>query len=155
MRPRCLIDLLQHCRSHAVNLKHQKIGLDDIHEGEESYSTDLVANINFEIRDIHPFAADILYAFICSKPYVKQDELDYYLEKADVTDPKQQSTVTDLLLWYGFLGVVCASEENLYIYNVKYDMRRLKAHIALSYPDKPVFHINPAFWAGLDIVYIQ
>lgn len=45
MRPRGLIELVRACRTHAVNLGHQTIQLDDIEVGEEQYSTKLVNDI--------------------------------------------------------------------------------------------------------------
>jgi hypothetical protein len=151
MRPRCLIDFLQHCRSHAVNLKHNRIELSDIRQGEASYSTDLVANINFEIRDIYPNAGDILYAFVLSNPYLNVEELELILAKNGVIEFEPQNKIIDLLLWYGFLGVIRKSDDIAYVYSVKYDMKRLKAIAAASPSGKPVYYINPAFWSGLDI----
>ena len=54
MRPRALLDLLGHCRGHAINLGHQKIEEDDFLQGEAAYSTDLVSQISLELEDISP-----------------------------------------------------------------------------------------------------
>ena len=64
MRPRYLIELLNHCRGYAVNLKHDVIKEDDVKNGLKAYSTDLLRDINLEIRDVEPTAADAPYAFI-------------------------------------------------------------------------------------------
>jgi hypothetical protein len=57
----------------------------------------------------------------------------------------------DLLLWYGFLGYVRDDGEAAYIYNVKYDMRRLAALIQKKGLEQTSLKVNPAFWRGLEI----
>ena len=151
MRPRGLIELLQYCRSHAVNLGHEKIEVDDIRKGEEAYSTDLVANITFEIRDIDPGAMDILYEFIESSPMIKKEDLSRVLDRISI-DESQKEKIVDLLLWYGFLGFIRDDGEVAYIYSVKYDMKRLKTLIRKKLSSGSlVYHVNPAFWEGLEI----
>jgi hypothetical protein len=64
MRPRSLIDLLRLCRSHAVNLGHDKIQVADIEAGETTYSDVLLNEMSLEIRDVFPGAQNILYEFL-------------------------------------------------------------------------------------------
>ena len=52
MRPRALIELVRYCRSHAINLRHERIEVVDIEKGEEAYSSDLLTATDFEISDI-------------------------------------------------------------------------------------------------------
>ena len=59
-----LIDLVNHCRSFAVNLSHQKIESEDLVKGLQAFSSDLVVDIGYEIRDVMPEAENVLYAFI-------------------------------------------------------------------------------------------
>ena len=61
MRPRFLINLVNHCKSNAVNSGHKKIEHADIEKGLAAYSTDLIYDIGFEIRDVLPDAEDVLY----------------------------------------------------------------------------------------------
>ena len=56
MRPRFLLNLLSHCRGYAINLGHDKIQADDIRRGLDAFSTDLIYDIDLEIRDVLPFA---------------------------------------------------------------------------------------------------
>ena len=67
MRPRCLIDLIEHCRGHAVNLQRDQIGPEDIAAGVITYSSDLLTDIGYEIQDVMPDADEILYAFVGEK----------------------------------------------------------------------------------------
>ena len=48
MRPRCLIDIVNYCKSFAVNLRHQRIEAEDIEKGLKAYSTDLVFEVGLE-----------------------------------------------------------------------------------------------------------
>ena len=75
MRPRALIDLLSHCRSHAINLRHQKIEEVDLLEGEVAYSIDLVKDVSLELQDIFPGGGDALFGFIEAPSLLDADQL--------------------------------------------------------------------------------
>jgi hypothetical protein len=149
-RPRALIDLLQYCRSHAVNLGHNRIEEDDIRAGEASYSTELIINMGYELTDVFPEAADVFYRFIEAPSTLTHDELSQYLTEF-LPDPTEQERLIDFLLWYGFLGFVRQDGSNTFIFDVKNDLKRLKAHIAKHGREYTKFCINPAFWQGLEI----
>ena len=150
MRPRALIDFVQYCRSHALNLGHTRIEAEDIRHGEEQYSTDMVENISFEIRDVFPQAKDFLYEFIGLSKRVPESRLHEAINGLGIA-ADQYERLVDLLLWYGFLGVVREDGEVAYIYTVRYDLKRLKAVAKRSAGHAPVYEINPAFWVGLEI----
>ena len=150
MRPRALIDLLGHCRSHAINLGHDRIREDDFVEGEKAFSTDLANQISFEIQDVRPDVEDALFAFIESPHLLDTNQLTERLALITTT-PEEADELTELLLWYGFLGILRKSTEVTYIYNVSYEMKKLKALINVRPALDLVYAINPAFWRGLDI----
>ena len=66
MRPRALIDLVNHCKSVAINLRHSRIAESDLLKGVSAFSTDLVTEIVLEIQDVLPEAEDLLYEFLGS-----------------------------------------------------------------------------------------
>ena len=66
-------------------------------------------------------------------------------------DPDQQNQLTDILLWYGVFGVEREDGTFAYIYDVNYDVKRLKILISRLEEEAPRLVINPAFWAGLEI----
>ncbi len=150
MRPRSLIDFLQYCRSHAINLGHTRIDEDDIRKGEEWYSTELIANIGFELRDVFSDAGDVLYEFLGANKKLSYNDVAERLKAGKIDDANVEKMI-DLLLWYGFLGVIRDSGEIAYIYTVTYDRKRLKALLKKG-PNAQAFYINPAFWVGLEIV---
>jgi hypothetical protein len=151
MRPRSLLDLLYQCRSHAVNLGHARIEVKDIKQGEATYSSDMVANVGFEIRDVFPAAIDFLYEFIGANAHVTLEQLNGFFESGKIPED-QRPKLLDLLLWYGFFGIVREEGEIAYIYSVKYDIKRLKALVKKQQENIVLYYINPAFWAGLEIV---
>lgn len=148
MRPRALIDLVQACRAHALNLRKDKIDVKDIEYGEEAYSMELTHNIRYEIRDVFPEAQDAMYGLMGSMNWLARTELSNLLERAGVPANKHERAL-DLLLWYGVLGFVRSGGEETYIYHAKYDLRRLKA--AAQVAADPMYSVNPAFWKGLEI----
>jgi hypothetical protein len=66
-------------------------------------------------------------------------------------DADQQGRLTDIFLWYGVFGVEREDGACAYIYDVNYDVKRLKILISRLERDAPRLVINPAFWAGLEI----
>jgi hypothetical protein len=150
MRPRSLIDLLNHCRGFAVNLGHQKLQAQDIEKGLAAFSSDLVVDIGYEIRDIMPAAANVLYAFIEQPPILAASKLIGLMEETGVSG--QTEDVLNVLLWYAVLGIRRADGATTYIYTVNYDMPILKAIMRKQESDGLVFVVNPAFVPGLQML---
>lgn len=120
MRPRALIELLRACRSRAVNLEHSRIEVSDIEEGERAYSNELLNNIAFEIRDIFPAGADILYEFLEAPVELSGQEIHSIVTR--VVGHDKAEYLFELLLWYGFLGLVRDDQEITYFYQVNYSI---------------------------------
>ncbi|AHL76257.1 hypothetical protein CH92_14605 [Stutzerimonas stutzeri] len=147
MRPRFLLNLINQCKSFAINLNHEKINSDDIEKGLSAYSTDLLTDIGYEINDIANNGNDVLYAFIGSKSTLSREDIRQTLIEFGVTNDKIESII-ELLLWYGFIGIETNMEAK-YIYNFNYSMHLINGIIKKS--KNPVYHINPAFWPSLMI----
>lgn len=151
MRPRALIDLASACRSHAVNRGHGKIEVDDIRAGEATFSNEIIRNISFELQDIFPECADILYAFIEAPHVLSEEEVLARLRDFLKTEARVMRSY-ELLLWYGFIGIAEADEEHRFIYDLGYSSSKMKAYIdRLRRENRLSLAINPAFWVGLDI----
>lgn len=148
MRPRFLLNLINQCKSFAVNLNHPQIQADDIKKGLAAYSTDLLTDIGYELKDVSPEIEDILYAFIDNKHEATDEQIRSALQAYLGKDELQE--VIDLLLWYGFLGVRLSEIDIKYIYNFNYNMQLLKGFIK-KMNSKVIYTINPAFWEGLMI----
>ncbi|MDO9049267.1 MAG: hypothetical protein Q7U66_16230 [Methylobacter sp.] len=148
MRPRFLLNLINQCKSFAVNLNHPLIQADDIRKGLAAYSTDLLTDIGYELKDVSPEIEDVLYAFIGNKHEATDEQIRSALQAYLGKDELQE--VIDLLLWYGFLGVRLSDLDIKYIYNFNYNMQLLKGFVK-KMNSKVIYTINPAFWEGLMI----
>lgn len=146
MRPRFLLNLINHCKSIAVNLNHFKIMEEDIKKGLDAYSADLLTDINLEMRDVFPNIENVLFGFIDSHSELSQEEVKQIVEKMG-TQTDECEKVIDLLLWYGFLGIKHDSEVR-YIYSTNYSISVLKALIAKKH-EHVIFVINPGFYPAL------
>lgn len=147
MRPRFLLNLVSQCKSFAINLNHDRILEEDITKGLTSYSTDLLADIEYEINDVENRVDDILYAFIGSKAKVSKKEISEILIEFGVEEHLIDKII-ELLLWYGFIGIVL-NENEKYIYDFNYSMKLL--HGIIKKKESVLYHINPAFWPALMI----
>jgi energy-coupling factor transporter ATP-binding protein EcfA2 len=150
MRPRYLLNFVNQAKSHAVNLGKDKIEPEDIEKGESIYSTDLVTDISYEINDVFPKAGDILYEFLEWEMDIQHDYLLEIVREKGFDNGDIQKLV-DMLLWFGFIGLVRENGEASYIHDVNYDFRRLATLIERRKKVGVVYRINPAFWAGLEV----
>jgi energy-coupling factor transporter ATP-binding protein EcfA2 len=148
MRPRALIELVGYCRSHAVNLGRERIEVDDIEQGEEAFSVELLTNIGYELQDVFPSAKDVLYEFIESPTSLTGSEIMECIGQIVGEDEKRR--LFEFLLWYGIFGVVRDDERVTYIYDARYDMRRMLGLITRRGGDNAVLRLNPAFWKALE-----
>jgi len=151
MRPRSLLDLIGHCRGYAINLGHEKITKEDIVKGCHAFSNDLLAEIDLEIRDVFPEAENLLYGFIGSKKTLNRQSLITTIKSHGITD-EQLPPVINLLLWFGFLGLVWADGSHRYIYSFHYNMKVLQgSHDVLLNGGTLSYAINPAFSPALGL----
>ncbi|WP_143159585.1 P-loop ATPase, Sll1717 family [Paracoccus solventivorans] len=146
MRPRFLIDLCERTLSFAINRGHEVVEESDVDSAVEQMSLYLVSDFGYEIRDVAGTPDDIFYLFIGSPEKIKPSDLDTILSQLDIGIP--QSEVVDLLLWYGFLGIIAANGSKVFIYDRAYDIRRLEAE-RRSRGNNLEFALNPAFLSGL------
>jgi len=149
MRPRFLINLINHCKSFAINLNHAKIQEEDIEKGLQAYSTDLLSDICYELKDIDPSLNDVLYAFIESPPFLTNSDIISLLKEYKISNDNLDKII-HLLLWYGFLGILMDQNEVKYIYDLNYNMQLFEGIIKKK-RESAKFAINPAFYSALMI----
>jgi hypothetical protein len=153
MRPRYFLTLVNHCKSNAVNFRHSKIKEKDIEKACETYSADLVNEIGLEIRDVFPNAEDILYYFIAKPSYLALSDIKDVLKEAKL-DNNEIDRLIEILFWFGFLGVRLTKNGDLkdtYIYDVLYDMKKMKRLCNNFNDDSLIVTIHCAFWPFLEI----
>lgn len=144
-----MINLINHCKSFAVNLNHQQITENDITKGLAAFSADVLTDINLEIRDIYPNSGDVLSAFYLVHQKLSNRELYKTLEE-HLSDTKILEHIIDILLWYGFIGVWESDDSIHYIYDVSYNIDLLKTIIRKK-GESVVYIINPAFVSSLHL----
>jgi len=149
MRPRFLLNLINHCKSFAINLNHETVEAADIEKGIAAYSSDLLRDIGYELRDISEDTEDILYAFIASHSVLSEREILFTLSESGLTEDKARNAI-DLLLWYGFLGLKISEEDNKFIYDFNYN-KSLMDGVKRKSKDQTQYVINQAFWPALMI----
>lgn len=149
MRPRFLINLINHCKSFAVNLKHEKIQAVDISKGLSAYSNDVISDISYEIRDVYPGAEDIIYEFIGADKTLSEDHLIEVIGKR-INESDRVEEVINILIWHGFLGIHNDNKDPIYIFNSNYNMKIISSLTEKKRADKDLAYvINPAFWPAL------
>lgn len=147
MRPRFLLNLINHCKSFAVNLNHEIIDEGDIKKGLHAYSSDLLRDIGYELHDVSEHTENILYAFVGVAPELGIEDV-LGLVSGVVGDKTVAKEVMGLLLWYGFLGIKVNSDEPKYIYDFSYS-KPLMDGVMLKAKDRTTIVINEAFWPAL------
>lgn len=152
MRPRNFLNLVNHSKSIAVNLRHPKIQEEDIVKALDTYSADISEEIGFEIRDVFPQAEDILYYFIGAPARLSLSQVKQYMGQSDVPSDLFDKLV-EVLLWFAFFGVVRHNQDppECYIYNVQYDIRKLKRFANDLRDDNTELCIHKGFWPFLGI----
>ena len=152
MRPRNFLNLVNHCKSIAVNLRHPNIQEEDIVKALDTYSADISGEIGFEIRDVFPQAEDILYYFIGAPARLSLSQIKQYIGQSNIPSNLFDKSV-EILLWFGFLGVVRHNQDEpeCYIYNVQYDIKKLKRLANDLKSDNTELCIHKGFWPFLCI----
>jgi hypothetical protein len=149
MRPRNVIKMFSHAKGFAANLNHEKILESDLEKGILAYSQDLLVELDHELTDVFPVAKDLLYYFIDARAEQSFISLQGYICAAGI-DRKHVELVIDFLLYYGILGVKAQSGDDIYIFNVNYDLKVLKIRAERG-GDGEKYVISPAFRPALGI----
>lgn len=149
MRPRNLLNLISHCRSSAINKRHDRIEPDDIKSGVASYSTDLLVELSREMEDVLPEYKTLLWDFVNSSQKLNT-QLLYEVYTISGVPEEERERVTERLIYYGFLGIEVGLEEK-YIFNYNYEIRLMLAQIRKC-GLKIKFCIHPAFRDSLGLI---
>lgn len=100
-----------------------------------------------------PEAEDALYLFVGSPPSLKLSEIRTKLSSLSLPNERTVQLI-EMLLWFGFLGVANADNmesEGIFIYDVQYDIKKLRVLGENLSDESVVFCIHPAFYPFLEI----
>ncbi|HEY4071260.1 MAG TPA: hypothetical protein VGM04_06870 [Sphingomicrobium sp.] len=149
-RPRFLIEVAERVLSYAINRGHGLVDADDVEQALDQMSLYLVSDFAYEMRNVAGTPEDIFYAFIGTTEVLTHDEVSARIH--DQFPEMDANPVIDLLIWYGFLGVVGASNEAIFIYDRAYDFKRLLAERPSETTER-LYSVNAAFTRGLQPSY--
>ena len=138
-RPRALIDIVELAISIAAQAGHQLLTADDIQKAVESYSVELLQGINFEIADIFPAAARVVYSFVGTEDKFDPERAAAKLAEY-IGDDGDVQRLFDILLWFGFFGVQNAKGKDVFIFDVGENLDLLKGQAQGTEHPKVVLH---------------
>jgi hypothetical protein len=146
-RPRFLIEVAERVLSFAINRGHALVTQGDVEEALKEMSLYLVSDFAYEMRNVAGTPDDIFYAFLGTTGLLTEDEV---IDRISSKWPDMNhESVVDLLIWYGFLGVIPEnSDKPIFIFDRAYDFRRVLAE-RQSDPDERMYAVNAAFTRGL------
>jgi hypothetical protein len=140
MRPRDLIGFLRQCVSVAVNRGNGKVLEADILQAEKQYSEDQLQALFDELRDINSQFAELPYAFIGSAVTMTRSILEAKIQEFQIPLSSAKEAI-EILLWFGFFGIVDAEGEERYAHMYQYGVKRMLREAN----ERTSFVIHPAF----------
>lgn len=146
-RPRFLIEVSERVLSAAVNRGHNFVDKSDVEHAMRQMSLYLVSDFANEMRTVAGTPEDIFYSFLGASDLLTHGEvINRISQKFSDMD---HDFVVELLLWYGFLGVVGKGDVPIFIYDRAYDFKRLLAERPENFSEC-LYAVNRAFIAGLN-----
>lgn len=149
LRPRDILNNVRKCIQVAVSRSHTRVNEADILSAESQFSSDMLDELRFEIRDIYPDIPDFVLSFLNVTAPMSEDDVYRRLKEAHVPDD-QLVQVKNILLWFSFLGVHSSDEDN-YAYQFLYDSAKLDAKNRSKGISETYYSIHPGFRVALTV----
>jgi hypothetical protein len=147
MLPRDALLFVQRAQQVALNRSHSRITGEDIKQAEVGYSEEALTQLGFEMEDTHPAMVDALFALHGSAAKLSRGGVEDRLIQGGV-EAEQLTSVIELLLWFGFLGVQVGHGDPMYSHTVHFNLRRLTHPIDTGTAQ---FIVHPTFRRALEI----
>ncbi|MGF1641621.1 MAG: P-loop ATPase, Sll1717 family [Rhodospirillales bacterium] len=149
MRPRNLLKIFRYSLGFAINLGHEKIGVEDIKRGLETYSQDVVTEVDRELSDVFYKAKNLIYEFSEEESEFNHEEISTLIKLFGLADDDVNKVIS-FFLYYGVLGVQKGLEAPVYIFDVKYNIEILRVRIR-KWGASTRYVVNPALWPALNV----
>jgi len=122
MRPRDLIQFLTKIIEVTINRGKTHVSEDDILTAEKNYSYYMIESLKAELATVIPDVENTLYQFYtCPEEMLLED-----IEQKLPQEKKNAIKIIDILMWYGFLGVIDSDGETVhYSFNENYNTKKL------------------------------
>ena len=104
-RPRSLLDIIELCLSNAALAGRTKITGDDAKRAVSSYSTDMLRDLNYEIRDVAPDADRIIYSYANESVRLDKRNIERIANR-QLKDSGASERFVRMMLWFGFFGLI-------------------------------------------------
>jgi hypothetical protein len=141
MRPREVLRFVRECINTAVNRHHETVTENDILEAERTYSADALVDISLEMKDVKPEYGDAPYLFIDSPAVISREQVEGSVA-GSIANRDEVSSVIDLLVWFGVLGIYLNEDEERYSYQYEHDPKRMTTGLkAFAYCIHPAFRV--------------
>ena len=147
-RPRSLIDLIELTLSNAVMMGRDELTLHDAEKAVSSYSIDMLSNLNFEVRDIFPNADRVIYEYAREGIRLDRRRAER-MAKKELKNDSDATKFVDVMLWFGFFGILGVEGEENYIFDHGDNLDLLEAHAGRS--ENPILCIHPLFRGALSL----
>jgi hypothetical protein len=147
-RPRSLLDLIELALSNAALCGRSAIAPEDAERAVISYSSDMLRDLNYEVRDVFPDADKILYGFAKENVRLDQRSVERSI-KRKLKDQVQAERFVRMMLWFGFLGVIGPDNRETFVFDHGDDVELLLFHAGRA--DNPILCIHPLFRSALSV----
>jgi hypothetical protein len=123
--PRDVLNFVRRAINTAVNRAHTKVTEEDLLKAEEEYSQDVFQGLYYELRDVFPLYNKALHGFTGMSDRIEAEMLPLVLSESGISDEHIQE-ITNVLLWFGFLGVVDRGGKQTFSHDCGYDLEQLR-----------------------------
>lgn len=144
MRPRDLIRFLRKAVEVAVNRGNKVVKEDDFLEADIAYSEDMLMSINYELSDVSRHLDDLVYEFIGCSAVMSVSEVRDKLAESIPKNYRDQAL--ELLIWFGFLGILTVEQKELFAYDVRHNLAKINVILKAG---KAQLIVLPAFRTSL------
>jgi hypothetical protein len=105
MRPRNVLKLIDRSKGPAINVRHDRLEIEDVERGLFSYSNDFLIEADCEMTDVLPRAENLLYQFIDEPRQFNIADFDAFLELRGFKGPEIAIIKTLLFVLWNFRAV--------------------------------------------------
>ena len=147
-RPRSLLDLIEQSLSNASLAGRRQIAPEDAERAVGTYSTDMLRDLNYEVRDVFPGADKIMYGFAQQSARLDKKNVERIANR-QLKDANESLRFVKIMLWFGFFGVLGPDGQESYVFDHGDDMDLLLSHAGKT--DNPILCIHPLFDKALSL----
>ncbi|MFZ1102843.1 MAG: hypothetical protein WAN86_08415, partial [Hyphomicrobiaceae bacterium] len=147
-RPRSLLDLIELSLSNAALAGRSALSPEDSERAVAAYSSDMLRDLNYEVRDVFPEADKIIYGFAKESTRLDQRNVERIVNR-QLKDQTRTARFIRIMLWFGFFGVLGADSSENYIFDHGDDIELLLSHAGKS--ENPILCIHPLFRSALSL----